>query len=65
MTNLNQLALQYYQKNVDLIKNEMCGAGTNTHDKYVHEKAMEWTVDDIAGDIHELLDEIYDEQVGV
>jgi hypothetical protein len=62
MTNLNQLALQYYQKNVDLIKNEMCDASYDDRD--VHEQALEWTVDDIAGDIHELLDEIYDEQVG-
>ena len=63
MTNLNQLALEYYQKNVDLIKNEMCGVGFS--DKDVHEQALEWTVDDLAGDIHELLDEVYDEQVGV
>lgn len=62
MTNLNQLALEYYQKNVDLIKRE---GGPSYSAWDIHEQAMEWTVDDLAGDIHELLDEAYDEQTGV
>ena len=60
MTNLNELALEYYKKNVDLIKNEMCDASYSDWD--VHEQAMEWTLDDLAGDIHELLEEVYEEQ---
>ena len=61
MTKLNQLALEYYQKNVELIKRE---GGPSYSDKDVHEQAREWTVDDLAGDIHELLEEVYEEQKG-
>lgn len=61
MTNLNELALEYYQKNVDLIKRESDWG----NDKDNHEQALEWTVDDLAGDIHELLEEAYEEQKGV
>ena len=45
MTNLNQLALEYYKKNVELIKRE----GGPSY--------SEW-------DIHELLEEEYEEQKG-
>ena len=61
MTNLNELAIEYYKKNVELIKRE---GGPSYSDWDVHEQAMEWTLDDLAGDIHELLDEVYEEQKG-
>ena len=54
MINLNQLALKYYQQNIDLIKRESdCG-----NDKDNHYQALSWTVDDLEGDIRELLEEV-------